>query len=301
MELLPDASVVSSIGTKTVEPRILVVFSGPTVLNLTGVPPKWGLYINNFDYFIHNGGVDCDNHDTILVVTKEVYLAYEKEIQQFQATHCSAEHFVKLVIREDICYDMESVRLVMEDEVPGVYISNYDYFIYANCGCTGPAPRSKMQSHWTQEFISRFDEKVKLVGVSHNCYKVKDKFRPHIQSIAYALDRKGIELIKKSGAIYDCRKGGKTKGSVIERYEVGMSMYLQNAGYAVRSIMRNTTLSNYSAPCEGGDVWLTGQLKEAYGGRIPSINETIFFKTSRVLPPEIATLINWTDPIRWNW
>ena len=292
--------------------KILVVYSGPTSLNTTiggGFRGRDELYVKNFDYFLHHGGVDCQRHDTVLVVTEEVYVKYHSVVQAYAAQHCQTNaslkstqttnqnHFVKLVIRENVCFDMESVRLVLRGHVDGVNVSTYDYFIYANCGTTGPAPRSADHESWTDAFVQRFDNRVRMVGVSHNCFHGQ----PHIQSIAYALDKQGIQLILKSRAVYDCRLEDKSKGAIINRYEIGMSRYLMTRGHAVRSILRNTTLTNFTGPCEGLDIWMTHRLMETYGGRLPSLNETIFYKTSRVLTEEIAQLINWTRPITGNW
>lgn len=322
--------------------KILVVYSGPTSLvveNDDGNTAFEGgggnsnrlkdeLYMKNFEYFLHHGGVNCQHHDTLLLVTEEVFSYYYPIVKDYQKKYCNnntsssssssttaaepnQDHFVRLVVRENVCLDMESVRLVLYGLVNGVDVNSYDYLIYINCGMSGPAPsrRVRVDSHrdewsWTDAFTERFrddddddDDRVRMVGISHNCFHGQ----PHIQSMAYALDRKGIQLIRKSRAVYDCRTGDASKGAIIHRYEIGMSRYLMTRGYAVRSILRNTTLTNFTGPCDGLDIWMTHRLQEAYGGRLPSIHETIFYKSSRVMTQEIAQLINWTRPINWNW
>lgn len=42
-------------------------------------------------------------------------------------------------------------------------------------------------------------------------------------------------------------------------------------------------------------------MKTLFDGRIPSLKEVIFFKTSRYLSDEIASQINFTGEINWNW
>jgi hypothetical protein len=42
-------------------------------------------------------------------------------------------------------------------------------------------------------------------------------------------------------------------------------------------------------------------LKVLFDGRIPSLEDVVFFKTSRYLSDDIASRINYTDSIDWNW
>jgi len=186
---------------------------------------------------------------------------------------------------------METVRVILQGGQ--VNVKDYNYFIYVNCGTTGPAPTNYP---WTLDYTSRMDDKVKMVGLSHN----RHSGQPHIQSMVYALDRVGLELIQEQGAVYDCRGQLHPRDNIISRYEIGMSRILLDAGYAIRSILRNTTIQNWHDPCEGEDMWFKSRLKEFTGlGRVPHLNETIFFKTSRVLPEEIANKIKYTRHVHW--
>merc|ERR1712176_1502856 len=49
------------------------------------------------------------------------------------------------------------------------------------------------------------------------------------------------------------------------------------------------------------DIWIESRMKSMYNNTIPSLDETIFFKTSRFLPQDIAQRINYTDQIFWAW
>ena len=284
-------------------PSVIVVYSGPTSLppaNNTARKPE--LYLKNFEHFLRMGGVNCQHHDTVIVLTADVAMQYQAEINHMNQQKCEPNgHFVRTIVRQNKCVDMESVRLVIEGDA-GVDAYDYDYFITVNCGMTGPAHRNYP---WSNDFIQYFGERIRMVGISHTCYRTHSGIRPHVQSMAYALDRVGLKIVTDNtssrSAIYDCGDDNH-KGNIIERYEVGMTKKIISKGFAVHSILRSRTLngSETNVSCTDDDIWKTKALEKEYG-QIPSINQTLFFKTSRVLTPEIVKLINYSLPIQGNW
>ena len=62
---------------------------------------------------------------------------------------------------------------------------------------------------------------------------------PHIQSMLYAMDRKGLPIVVNGGAIYDCKKRHDHAGldfesfrwKIIWRYEIKVSELILKAGY----------------------------------------------------------------------
>ena len=288
-----------------VEPKILVVYSGPSTLT-EGDPDKNMLYLRNLEYFLLHG-LDCATQDTIVVLGYDVAKQYRHQITQLnlacQRQHYSQSHTITLVERENECYDMESVRLVMHGNITNIL--DYDYFIYVNCGTTGPMmPQKETHIPWTRKFIERLVGNVKMVGLSHVCLQ----YKTHIQSMVFALDQVSMKIILDSDCVYDCRPYKQINQSeidfvndIIGRYEVQMGQLILDKGFAIESLTRPKALTKENRDnCTDEDMWLTTRLHELYG-RIPSLEDVLFFKTSRVLTPEMAVIINFTGSIWWNW
>merc|ERR1712125_30864 len=90
--------------------------------------------------------------------------------------------------------------------------------------------------YWTEVLTSKLSETVKMVGPSINM-----SFKPHVQSMTFAVDRRGLEVIVKSGAVFFCGiENGKLDANdrwyIINRYEMGMSQAILEAGYTIGSL-----------------------------------------------------------------
>ena len=271
-----------------------MVYSGPTSLDTAGGSQEHAireLYIRNFEYFLREGGVDCTSQDTVLVITEPVAALYRDEVTAMdQVCRNQHGHSVFIIVRQDVCFDMESARLAVYGNT--VNVTSYDNFVFVNCGMSGPSRAAHRP--WTQMLTSRLSDNVKMVGITLNCVG-----SPHVQSMMYALDRVGLSIIMKSGAVYDCRHGQGSKADVIEFYEVAMSRYILDAGYGISGILQNTTVFARDN-CDLNDLWTESRLIERFG-RIPALEDTVFFKTTRLLPSEIATQISFLRKITWKW
>lgn len=189
------------------------------------------MYHTNFQYFLDNA-VDCSKHSTLIITTDEVAEAYRGRIEKMNEDLCGeSQYSITVSVRVDKCYDMESMATFVRKINP----TKYDYFLYVNGGMIGP----KMfgDEHWTKTFTSRLSNKVKLVGVSINM-----SFHPHVQSMVLATDRVGLDVIKNSGAIYDCgvmnneEMTDAQRWELIMKYEIGMSRVIVEAGYTITSL-----------------------------------------------------------------
>jgi len=280
------------------QPRILVVYSGPTYYTLDQNSKKTALYRLNFEYFIKNG-IQCQTQDTVLVVTDQVEPYYRQRIDELDL-ECKTKYgtLVKLITRNDTCYDMESVRTVLNDPVITANVT-YD-FVYANCGVTGPA--KEFAKNWTSYFIPKLNDRIKMTGLTAECSNVV-----HIQSMVYAVDRAGLSLIQS--APFDCNQDERYKkltvhahkvGHIVNGYERKMSQLIMKNGYGIEAFLRPKQYFQ-DDKCTDRDMWLTTRLLENFGGRMPRLQDTIFFKTSRVLTPENCKEIGYTGKIDWNW
>lgn len=309
------------------EDKILVVYSGPTeVVNRAEVfhpkstesQRKKELYRVNFEYFLQYG-VQCETQDTVIVVTEDVRLQYQARIDVMNSECQTLDHSVILVSRKPECMDVESVRRVLMDGVVK-NLEQYDYFICTcpnvkltlavsiycltlsfqdvNCGVSGPS-KHWARLPWTDAVLAPLNDRVKMAGLSLNCAK-----GPHVQSMMYAVDRIGLQAIINSTAIFDCADKGLKAGSqeeytyLIQRYELGLSKAIMNAGYGITSIMgpelvvfkKNKT---FCSEAHRGDRWIAKLQIEDYG-RLLDLHETLFFKTSRFMSEATKREINFT-------
>ena len=273
--------------------KTLVVYSGPT--SMDRLQDKNGMYFDNMNYFLEHG-ISCYDDDPesngdeegaeavivnyAFVLTKEVADFYTapngpltKKIQECSGvdknTNGNGENspFIKVITREDRCYDMESIRIVVTNmNVQALY----DNLLFINCGLVGPKfgpgspkliPQSSSNptstgkqstnkqkmvpySHWSQLYTSRLTDSVRLVGHSINTHF--HTFFPHVQSFLYALRTDTVPILLSSGAIYDCGLSQKELGGnpekrfeLINRYEVGMSTQLLKRGYKIATAFVN--------------------------------------------------------------
>ena len=82
----------------------------------------------------------------VFVLTQQVadyYLSPQGKISQ-KRDECasnnlgeSSEEYIKVIVRQDRCYDMESMRIVLENEEIDV-ANRFDNLLFVNCGLVGP-------------------------------------------------------------------------------------------------------------------------------------------------------------------
>ena len=334
--------------------NVIVVYSGPTSLDRS--LGKNELYLKNFDYFLQHG-IDCENQDTVLVLTKEVATHYASTIKTIRDS-CNTkdnnskdinskdnmplstspatkttnnnekqqQHSLFVLEREDMCYDMGSFYTVLYQSNNQIDLSLYDYFIYMNCGVVGPynngsnsnnkaaalpakssttredkaktpavsSSSSSSSLPWITKFTSLLDDGVKMSGVSVNC-----QYHPHIQSMAFALDRVGLDIIRNSGAVYDCgmynsEMTKQDKLDLIQRYEVGMGKAIFNAGYGIASLL-------------GGSPIITNHNHDQHDQQQRQQDGTGVVKNTRIYPYQLLNGDDltwcediWHNKIKWE-
>lgn len=306
------------------QPRILVTYGGPTHLldqalwdapeTIEGSSVKNYKYHLNFDYFLRHG-VQCQFHDTLIVVTETVHAHYEERIQQLH-NDCQSQfgHSVWMITRQPKCLDLEVVRVALYENpvVPNITAS-YDYFVYINCGVTGPAKELAMNvqtgQSWLHILLQKLQNGVKMTGLSMHC-----RGPAHIQSMMYAMDTEALKIVMDGGAIFDCEKkipnfydlpSASAHGAIVNAYERKMGTLVLHAGYGLDPLLPSNAqpifLHNESN-CDAVDMWIGTRLRNlTTTGRIPFLNETLFFKSSRYTSPELAQEIGYRAKIVGNW
>ena len=299
-------------------PKILVVYSGPTDLPIdpdilskgsTIKNHKNELYRVNFEHFLQYG-VQCRTQDTVVVVTEVVEPIYREKIDSMN-DQCQNDFGTKvmMVVRNSTCYDLESVRRVLHD---GIFteqeLLSYDYFVYANCGTSGPS-KVWAELPWTDIFIEpmKLNPKVKMTGLTMNCPSGFP--RGHIQSMMYATDRTGLSLIrrKENGVVYRCNEHKDGVQSIILKYELGLSRLMMQYGYAISPIIAptviyrdNQTLCQHRDRKYFHDIWTTKTTTKVFN-RTLDLDETIFSKTSRIMSGATREQIGYKYRMNWSW
>ena len=284
-----------------IESKTLVVYSGPISSDCDLGNSHHRIHHRNFVYFLEHGLVcekkdsypssDNINYKFVIVLTEVVRDQYESQLVNY-VNNCNNIIFME---RSGHCYDMESYRLALNTMTTS-QIEMYSSFIFLNCGILGPLSalqhkqptindlnnvnndkyrillqrKNEINKLWIENFISHINDKVKLVGISMNCkgqFKVK---QAHVQSMIWATDLEGLNLIRVSGAIYDCGKSlekgtfkdkMKARKELINKYELGLSAVILEKGYLIKSLHPKQQLlfhsmnstKNYPTLCR--DIW----------------------------------------------
>lgn len=338
--------------------RTLVVYSGPTSLDRT--IGKNDIYLTNFEYFIRHG-IEChglggadypeqpfedNNLQYVIVLTQEVadrYTAEDGLITQKQLDCRAAQQerqrmnnqvisddnsLITVLVREDRCYDMESLLLVSRTyDLPNMY----DHMVYINCGLAGPKFGSGSPEHWehlsswTELYTSLLSDKVQMVGHTINTH-FNTVYSPHVQSFLFAINTPVIDIWLKTGAIYECGISNEdfqddlVKMALVWRYEVGISRVLLERGYSIAAafmhqqgrlgvpliIDNNSTFGRHfdKEDIIHSDVFLEEGVRRLTESSFPEYNDYtkyavlpwdcyVFFKVSRLIPSDIQDFMQY--------
>ncbi|KFZ20185.1 hypothetical protein V502_03284 [Pseudogymnoascus sp. VKM F-4520 (FW-2644)] len=107
--------------------------------------------------------------------------------------------------------------------------NKYKRYILMNASIRGPfVPRWSTQC-WTDSYLNRLTDKIKLVGMSYNCHNGEG----HIQSMIWATDHIGLQHILTKAAIGECF--GQMADAMLA--EVRTTQVLRDLGFEVDTFM----------------------------------------------------------------
>ena len=127
------------------------------------------------------------------------------------------------------------------------------------------------------------------------------------------MDRTALEILMQKGIFFDCEtkipnyhnlKQIEQHGAIVNRYERRMSIEIIEAGFGIDAVANGQPVFPHNASkCTATDMWSGKRLRELNPhDRIPSLNETIFFKDTRYLTPELAEEIGYKAEVGYgNW
>ena len=232
----------------------LVIFSGPT--DPVGAKGKSALYHRSLTTFLQLGAKRRSKHVTTAVVITRRVAHLAAMIESYDAL---------VFYRRNVCYDMESVRVVLE--AMKERRRRFDFYIILNCGMFGPAlPAYAIDRgpHWTQLITQNLDADTRLVGMNiccggqepinrsprsrsagwwHPTCDVRNKFDeyyciyPHLDSSFLATDAEGISFLEEDQTFFHCNQteegpaSSSVEHEVVLRYEMGASRSMVRRGY----------------------------------------------------------------------
>ncbi|EWC47438.1 hypothetical protein DRE_00406 [Drechslerella stenobrocha 248] len=192
---------------------------------------------------------------------------------------------IRFIQRNNTCYDLGAHGEVLsanDDEL----IKKYNKFILMNASIRGPFLPTWSRECWSDVYLARITDMVKLIGMTFNCVPVHG--RRHLQSMLYATDRVGLRAIMP--VLRNCPDGWLNA----VKMESNVTQTLHAAGYEVGATMTSfASTPDYPTTCTHGDVLIN---KGYYGNDIHPY-EMVFQKANRKKFGQgvLETLTNWTD------
>lgn len=201
--------------------------------------------------------------------------------------------------RPNDCYDLGSHSEVLKNN--DLY-KQYKRFILMNASIRGPFLPYWAGGCWSDLYLSKLSDKVKvcipfcayvvshvdiyqLVGMTGNCWP-----QFHIQSMIWATDITGLELLMQPEGIGNCFHDWQTAVNA----EIHSTSLITDAGYEVDAMMSIFhSDKDYIAHCDnsvnGDYLW-----EKKYNGANVHPYETIFLKSNRDIDPVLLeSLTTW--------
>lgn len=178
--------------------------------------------------------------------------------------------------------------------------SLFDQIIFINSTSYGPVLPYYVKENWVECFTSKLSiDDVKMVGISVNfirgynhphmasCikqyYGIEPRDQAHIQSMCYALDREGLDILLKYKLFSPKKQFTANKQELIYSAEIAMSTILRHEKKSLFSYLPGQGLIKHNVICNRDNVWW-------HERHIPKpICNTIFIKIVHgVYPDELS-------------
>lgn len=147
-----------------------------------------------------------------------------------------------IIIRENFGFDFGAHKCAI-DYLKEKYQCSYndlpfDYYIFMNSSVTGPFLPSyyPKQLHWSNIFISKITDKVKLVGTSISILPATDDggYGPKVEGFCFATDKIGFNILINKNDIFTYHE---TKYSAIIYGEYGLTNEIFKQGYSIDCLL----------------------------------------------------------------
>ncbi|KAL8906112.1 MAG: hypothetical protein Q9171_006403 [Xanthocarpia ochracea] len=156
---------------------------------------------------------------------------------------------IKVVRRNNSCYDIGSYGEALKGL--GDSIGQYKRFILLNASIRGPFIPHWSKECWSDAYLGRLTDQVKLVGMTYNC----EPYDRHVQSMILATDNVGLGVLldPASECLSTCPNGWQSAVEV----EVRITGKIKQAGYKVDAMMQEFQgQADFANSCKGKDrLW----------------------------------------------
>jgi hypothetical protein len=206
---------------------------------------------------------------------------------------------IVVIKRENSCYDLGAMGEVLLANDRAL-TKKYKRFIMLNSSIRGPFIPTWSPSCWTDLFLDKITDEVKLVGISYDC---SWKF---IQSMIFATDSKGLEVLLNGNTNVnlnydkDSLAGlavcSPTWESAISA-EISLTNLMREASYKFQVFMTvASTTPDYYETCTTGNMMEEGKYHDISFHPY----ETVFHKSNRDISPLVLSrLTEWHD--KWGY
>eukprot|EP01025_Chloroclados_australasicus_P067784 TRINITY_DN939_c1_g1_i1.p2 TRINITY_DN939_c1_g1~~TRINITY_DN939_c1_g1_i1.p2 ORF type:complete len:416 (-),score=23.99 TRINITY_DN939_c1_g1_i1:2601-3848(-) len=193
------------------------------------------VYEQNLQFFIREGMQEDDGCDYVIVIQRG------EDITPLDPLPVLPKN-ARYVYHYNEGYDWGTFGWLINEKK--VDINKYDYFLFLNASVRGPFLPTYLKGvmRWVDLFISKLNDKVKLVGPTINCQGTpKDgdiqgewRYNPHVQSYAMATDKVGLKVLLDNGQVFTSYS---LFWHTIYYSELGASLAILQAGYNIGSFM----------------------------------------------------------------
>lgn len=228
-------------------------------------------YNERVEFFIKHGIFKSENVDFLFVINNET-LKFD------------VPDFVTVINRENTGYDFGGWSY---GTLEGDRYKKYDYFIFVNQSVVGPYFSDKTKQ-WTDIFISKLSDDVKLVGSTINAMVNSTKFQvkdyAHVQSFAFCVDKETFKFLIDCGIFSNIYLENKDR--VIWEREVKMSRLILNNGWNIASLSKiydgvDFRFKNKNPEDYADVIWLGDLLYPHYESIVYTREEVLFVKGNR--------------------
>ncbi|KAH8598910.1 hypothetical protein B0O99DRAFT_698234 [Bisporella sp. PMI_857] len=216
---------------------------------------------------------------------------------------------IRYIKRLNDCYDLGAYsETLLRDDL----YKKYQKFILLNASLRGPFVPYWAEACWSDMYLKRITDEVKLVGITANCSP-----QVHVQSMILATDRIGIEVLlfppaaavakvaqlppvnmKGEFNLYPGINGCFHEWGAAVSAEIGTSAVMNAAGYKLDVMMSAYHNGKEFEQCNSIVDFLN---ENTYYGISYHPYETLFFKTNRVIDElMIERYTDWTNGRKYS-
>ena len=191
-------------------------------------------------------------------------------------------YFIK---RNNTCFDLGAYAEVLKSN-NSAFIKQHKRFIMINASIRGPFVPFWSRDCWSDAYLGKLSDEVKLVGMTMNC---RPDLPRHVQSMILATDSIGLGTLLTPDGIDNCPQDM----NQAVWFETRLTSLVKAKGYTVSVMMAmGNSYEGWVDACANGDVTVTG----AYDGANIHPYETMFVKTKRGADPmTLELLTRWHD------